>query len=160
MKTHLFSTLIALMILIPFYGNSQEKKQQFQERKKEIDMKKIGFLTERLSLTPQEAQAFWPVYNDYQMKKENCLKEGGKLKKDEKPDLDKLSDKELTEMADAEIAREKKMLDIRVEFHENIKKVLPPKKIVLLYQAEKEFKKVLLNDIRQERREMKAKQNK
>ena len=76
------------------------------------------------------------------------------LKKDEKVDLDKLSDKELTDMADAEIAREKKLLDLRVEFHDNIKKVLSPKKVVLLYQAEKEFKKVLLNDIRQERKEI------
>ena len=159
MKTQFFSTLIALMVIIPLSGKSQDRKQQFQEKKKEIDVKKIGYITERLSLTAEEAQAFWPVYNDFQTKRENCLKENGTLKKKEKVDLDKLSDKELTEMADAEIAGEKKMLDLRTEFHDNVKKVLPPKKIVLLYQAEKDFKRVLLNDIREERKEIKAKQN-
>ena len=157
MKTQFFTVIIALMVLVPFNGKSQTKRQQFQDKKKEIDIKKIGFITERLALTTEEAQAFWPVYNDFQTKKENCMKENINLKKDEKVDLDKLSDKELTDMADAEIAREKKMLDIRVEFHENVKKVLPPKKVVLLYQAEKDFKKVLLNDIKEERKEMRAK---
>ena len=36
MKTKIFSALIALMILFPLFGNAQEKKQQFQEKKKEI----------------------------------------------------------------------------------------------------------------------------
>ena len=32
---------------------------------------KIAFLTERLSLNTQEAQAFWPIYNQYKMDLKN-----------------------------------------------------------------------------------------
>ena len=31
-----------------------------------INAYRIAFLTRRLNLTPQEAQKFWPVYNEYQ----------------------------------------------------------------------------------------------
>ena len=30
---------------------------------------KIGFFTKKMNLTSQEAEKFWPVYNDYQKQK-------------------------------------------------------------------------------------------
>ncbi|MEP4946352.1 MAG: hypothetical protein ABJU26_02325, partial [Flavobacteriaceae bacterium] len=30
---------------------------------------KVAYITEKISLTSEEAQSFWPVYNDYEEKK-------------------------------------------------------------------------------------------
>lgn len=155
MKTKIITTVIALIFLMPLTGRSQERKEQFQEKKKEIGIKKIGFLTEQLALTTEEAQAFWPVYNEFESQKDALLKENRDKK--EPIDIDKLSEKELNEMLDAEINKEKKMLDLRIEYQDKFKKVLPVKKVVLLYKAEKEFRKVLLNDIREVRKDRKPK---
>lgn len=155
MKTQIITTVIALFFLMPLTGKSQSKHEQFQEKKKEIGIKKIGYITENLSLTAEEAQAFWPVYNEYEVKRDALIKEN-RVKKNP-IDIDKLSEKELNEMLDAEINKEKKMLDLRIEYQDKFKKVLPVKKVVLLYKAEKEFRKVLLNDIREARKDKKPK---
>ena len=40
---------------------------------------KIGFFTKKLNLTSQEAEKFWPVYNDYQSQKNQIQIEKLKL---------------------------------------------------------------------------------
>ena len=39
--------------------------QDSLRRESAIESLKIGFITKRISLTPEEAQKFWPVYNKY-----------------------------------------------------------------------------------------------
>jgi len=36
-----------------------------KERKERIEVFKIQFITEKLELTPNEAESFWPVYEEY-----------------------------------------------------------------------------------------------
>ena len=36
-----------------------------QQKEDRIKSHKIAYLTEQLSLSPEEAQQFWPVYNAY-----------------------------------------------------------------------------------------------
>ena len=37
-----------------------------EEKREEIESMKVAFLTKKLELTPEEAQKFWPVYNQFQ----------------------------------------------------------------------------------------------
>ena len=62
-----------------------------------------------------------------------------------------ISDKEALEMADGQIIQAQQILDLRKKYHIEFKKVLPPKKLLKLYQAEKEFKKFLLKEIKERR---------
>ena len=69
MKTkflHLF-----LFLFISNWGFSQD----FKEKKEKIRGLKIAFISQKLSLTPEEAEKFWPVYNKYDTKIMD-LKEG------------------------------------------------------------------------------------
>jgi len=156
MKTRLVNLILALVIIFPLALMAQEKKEVHKEKKKEIDLKKIAFITEKLSLTTEEAQAFWPVYNDFQKKKEECMKQN--RGKNAPVDYDKLTEKELNELADADIIRATKMLELRKQYNADLKKVLPIKKVVMLYDAEREFRKVLVKDLRLERKNNKAKE--
>ena len=53
--------LIALLLLF----NLQLLAQNKRPVKERMESMKIGFLTDRLNLTPEEAKEFWPVYNKY-----------------------------------------------------------------------------------------------
>jgi hypothetical protein len=57
------------------------------------------------------------------------------------------------DMADDQIIQAQKILDLRKKYHIEFKKVLPPKKLLKLYQAEKDFKKFLLKEIKDRRDE-------
>jgi len=45
--------------------DDHEMKWDHKANRANIEMFKIKFVTEQLSLTPQEAQAFWPIYNEH-----------------------------------------------------------------------------------------------
>jgi Spy/CpxP family protein refolding chaperone len=58
-------TLLLLVIAIAITTNAQPPRRQGEGRglgKQKLEMYKIQFITKKLSLTPAEAEAFWPIY--------------------------------------------------------------------------------------------------
>ncbi len=153
MKTNnLFPGLAVLLLVVLFslsnYAQNGEKKEALKEK---VEAQKIAYITNALSLTPTEAQQFWPVYNAFNNKKKELTKAFRKNNKDKKVSQEEISDKEALEMADGQIIQAQKILDLRKKYHIEFKKVLPPKKVLKLYQAEKGFRKHLLKKIKERR---------
>ena len=44
-------------------AQAPSQKGNHQQMKERLQAEHIAFLTEKLELTPEEAQVFWPVYN-------------------------------------------------------------------------------------------------
>ena len=122
------------------------------EKKEQIEAMKVAFLTRKLDLTPQEAQDFWPVYNQFQDEVENLREAHRKARKSAKDDFDEMADKDVEKLVDSEIAFRQNELDILKKYHAQFKQKLPMKKVARLYRAEEEFKRDLLKRI-QDRRE-------
>ncbi|MCX6230875.1 MAG: hypothetical protein NTZ33_04970 [Bacteroidetes bacterium] len=143
------------LLLIIFIFSMQLNAQNGQRRqiiKDKVEAQKVAYITNALSLTAAEAQQFWPVYNEYSAKNEELLKTFRKNNiEDRNVDPEKITDKEAMDMADDQIIQAQKILDLRKKYHIEFKKVLPPKKLLKLYQAEKDFKKFLLKEIKDRR---------
>jgi hypothetical protein len=119
-----------------------------QHRRGQLDAQKIAFITRQLELTPQEAQAFWPVYNEFDAKRITLRQSFVTTTNLENKNIDELSDKEAGELADNQIIQSQKLLDLRKEYHSKFKTVLPIKKVLKLYESERGFQKELLGQIR------------
>jgi hypothetical protein len=119
-----------------------------QHRRGQLDAQKIAFITRQLELTPQEAQAFWPVYNEFDAKRKTLRQSFVTTTNLEDKNIDELSDKEAGELADNQIVQSQKLLDLRKEYHSKFKTVLPIKKVLKLYESERGFQKELLGQIR------------
>lgn len=115
------------------------KDQKMSKEEKQAKM--IGFLTEKLSLTSDEAKDFWPVFNEMNDK----LKENHKAFKGEKPGkdvkLDDMSDEEVRAMIDNGFKMMEKDISIKKEYNEKFINILGVKRTAKLYHLEKEFKK-------------------
>ncbi len=61
---------------------------------------KIGFFTKKMNLTSQEAERFWPVYNEYQKQKNLIQRDKIMLIRDFNQNESILDDRQLTEMGD------------------------------------------------------------
>lgn len=105
---------------------------------------KVAFITKALSLTPEEAEKFWPIYNEYSDKRDVVRKQLQENRKKVKEQSETLTPEELMKLADEEMNLRQQDLDLQKEMHEKLKKVLPAKKLALLYVAEEDFKKELL----------------
>jgi len=115
-------------------------------RKEKVESMRIAFITQKLDLTPEEAQRFWPVYNEFQ-KKRNELRKGKRDGKGMRENIDSLSDKQVEALVDAEMMARQKTLELEKEYHAKFKSVLPIKKVAKLYRAEEQFTHRLLNEI-------------
>ncbi len=124
------------------------RRNKQNERRENIESMKIGFLTKKLNLTPEEAQKFWPIYNQYQDKMDDLRKKRRQDNREAKQNFDELSDKEVEQAVDNEILFRQKELEIQKEYHSKFKAVLPIKKVAKLYQAEEQFKRVLLDKLK------------
>ncbi len=120
----------------------------FGERKEKVEAMKIAFLTKRLDLTPEEAKTFWPVYNQMTKEIETIRKNRRIDMREAREEFAGMSDKEVEKLVDNEIAFRQNELDILKKYHGQFKQVLPVKKVALLYKSEEDFKRYLLNEIR------------
>lgn len=116
-------------------------------KKEKVEAMHIAFLTNKLDLTPEEAQKFWPVYNEFQKKREELNVKRKQDKKSMRHGIDSLSDKQVEALVDAEIAFRQKNLDMEKEYHAKFKSILPIKKVAKLYKAEEQFTHHLLEQI-------------
>lgn len=122
-----------------------------KEMREKIESQRIAFLTDRMDLTPKEAKAFWPVYNQYREELDNLL-----LKREpgHKPphhlsdeELDQMSDSEIKAMLMDEMNTQKKLVALREKYFVEFTDVLPIKKVAKLYDAEREFQRKLMREI-------------
>lgn len=119
---------------------------QNQNREK-LDAFKIGFFTKRLNLTTQEAERFWPVYNEYQKDKSNIQLEKISLIRDFNQSESTLTDNQISEIGDKLIECIVKESSLSVNLHKKLKEVLPPAKVIRFYQSENQYKAQLLNEL-------------
>ncbi len=103
---------------------------------------KVSYITEKLNLTKQEAEKFWPIYNKFD--KERYKLYHGKrstLKKEisEKGGIDNLSEKEAKTFAKKMLAVERSYYDANVKYQEELSRVIPYKKILKLHIVERDF---------------------
>lgn len=112
----------------------------YSQNENKIETLKKEFLTKNLELTPQESEKFFPLYREYEMKKKN-------LRKSLRHDL-KGADNDGTTSMDKIMNQEQEILDVQKEYVQKFRQFLPEQKIVKLLSVEKEFKKMLLEKLK------------
>lgn len=128
--------------------NEGPRKPLTAEQREKVEAMKAAFLTTKLDMTPEESTQFWPVYNQYQKElndlRENRFKDFKELRDSDQP----LTDKDYEKRFDGELTFRQAELDIMKKYHPQLKKTLSMKKLAKLPRAEEEFKRELLNKMR------------
>ncbi len=137
-----------VMMGISIVSLHAQKLSRFEQ----LNAQRVAFITEKLQLTPEEAQAFWPVYNEYRRKKNELEQTKNQLIRNYAVNRKTLSDEEIEKIADRYVQLEQKQADLLVTYHAKFKKVLPIKKVLMLYRVERQFTTYLLQQIRNQRR--------
>ena len=109
---------------------------------------KIAFFTRRLNLTSQEAEKFWPVYNEFQDKRNAIQIERQILNRNFNQNELNMTDKEMIEAGDKHVALQVQEAALAQEYHKKFKEILSPAKVIRLYQAENQYRLQLLNELK------------
>ncbi len=135
-----FTILIAFLLS----ANVISQNRNPEKRKDKIQAFKVAFMTRKMDLTPEESQKFWPVYNEYEKKLLQIEKEAALLRMMDARKLATMSDKEVEEALKSMMDNQQNTFNLRKKLHEDLKKVLPIRKVALYYLAERDFKKELV----------------
>jgi len=105
-----------------------------------LEALKIAYITNKLNLSPEEAQKFWPIYNSYALE----------LKVTRLKAVDNHS---------SELELDENLLNIRKKYSVLFSQVLPPQKVDTFFKSEKEFghfvqKEMELRQLKQQQRRM------
>lgn len=142
---------IGLFAAVLLFAQPQGKPSEEQRKKdwERLQSEKIAFITQELDLSPEEAQVFWPVYNQ-------CWKEAHASHKKmldafdafRGKKADELSDKELETKLEAYLQASKAANQVLADWYPKFKQVLPIRKVARLYQAEEAFQMRMINNLR------------
>ena len=146
MKRNIALLNILLLFVVPLM--SQTTRPGFEQYLEKFKAEKISFLTEKLDLTVEEAQKFWPVYNKYQDKRDEVIR-SKRMEGHGRPDFKEMNSKELEALVDQKVEEELKLAEMKMEFHKQVKKIIPIQKVAALYRAENEFMNHMLSRIRE-----------
>jgi hypothetical protein len=144
MKRYTLLLLLSVFVTGLFAQNGNDTKKQ---RWEDMKAKRAAYYTEKIGLTAEEAQAFWPVYNELQAKK-------GKLHYQmSAPFRDGKENEKGERVIDYKKACDN-MISLRVQeanlercYHERFKQILSPEKLFRYYDAERDWANKLLKDI-------------
>lgn len=116
-------------------------------KRDKIDALRVEFIKEKLNLTSQEGQAFWPLYNEYNDKLD-LVRRAFRQQYGKNTDVASFSDKEAEAYLNAELNLKQKEYELYKEYFDKFKRVLPVKKVALLRRSEEDFRKELIKNIK------------
>ncbi|WP_421752941.1 hypothetical protein [Croceimicrobium sp.] len=137
--------IIFLSSLLLFGFLAQAQPEDF----KKVEAYKTKFITEELDLSPEEAQKFWPVYNEYNKKLHELHQKRmeGMSRREVRDKWDDLDDATLEKIALEELQNQKKIAELKLEYYDKFKAALGTRKAATFYRIEIEFHRHLMETL-------------
>ncbi len=110
------------------YVYAQDQPDQKEQEK--IQALEIAFISRKLNLNTEEAQRFWPIYNEY--------------KRDVRQVMVTQKNNSNRDIVDDE----QKIIDVRKKYRDRFVGVIGQPRMNKFFQAEREFRGVLLNQLK------------
>lgn len=142
-----------LILLIGFTFSISTIRAQIPARER-MDAYKIAFFTRKMNLSSQEAEKFWPVYNEYTQQRNQLQMEKQTIMRTFNQSESTLSDKEISELSNKYLDILVKESAIAVDFHKKVMQILTPGKVIRMYQAENQYRLQLLNELQNRKPQM------
>lgn len=147
---NLLNTFIVIALMLVTATGVQAQGKFDPNWKEKLMSEKVAFLTMELDLTPEEAQALWPVYNMVRKDLDAAMHEVMKSHKElsEAVDANK-SNKEISALLDKHMQAKAQQDKIEQQSVESYKAVLPIEKVAKLYVAEEKFRRQYIHKLQQ-----------
>lgn len=143
----IITLLLNFILLIPALAQDEVELPKDTRAREKIIAARIAYITEKLNLTPAEAEKFWPIYNEFDQKRREIRVEAKELRKNPEPGQSK-EDNDKNAIARQHQVRQKE-LDLERDYSKKLLDVVSAQKVRALPKTEKDFRDLLLRQIQQ-----------
>jgi hypothetical protein len=133
--------IFLLAVLFSFAGSAFA-----QGDKDKVELLRVNFISKKLELTNSESEKFWPLYNEYSDKVKALRRN---LRQSFRKAGENPADKEAEELYQLDLKTKQAEVDLHKTYSEKIKGIIGIKKLVKLRNAEEEFKREIINSIKE-----------
>ncbi len=128
--------------------SNELNQQRREERMEKVKSAKIAYLTDKLQLTSEQAQKFWPLYNEYEAERRSAHT---RTRLTRGANLNDLTDQQLREAINEMHAVRQNELNVEKKYVDKFLKVISVRQLATLYQSERDFTRVLLKKLDNQR---------
>lgn len=141
MKKIILLVLVAMMSAGLYAQNTTAKEK--------IESARIALITERLGLTPDQAEKFWPLYNEYRDRTQQLRQEYESAK--EKLDPQTATDQDKRELLNLGLRLKEQKVELEKDYSQRMLRIISAQQIMSLRKAEDDFRRMLLEQIQKRR---------
>ncbi|MBT9395635.1 hypothetical protein KLP40_20890 [Hymenobacter sp. NST-14] len=146
---HLLRTfsLLLLLAVLPLAGAHAQRgggPGQRQERLSQLENARIAYLTEKIALTPDQAQKFWPLYNEFTAKRRDLNR---RLRQLRPGAADGLSDQQLRDNINQSFALRQQEITLEKDYFDKFQRVISVRQVGRLFLAERQFTREVLRRV-------------
>jgi Spy/CpxP family protein refolding chaperone len=148
-----------VLVSLAFASIAQDDVPQPQDAavKDKIKAARIGLITQRLNLTPEQAQKFWPIYNEFDQKRADIRKPYKEAQKEINPNSP--DPKQQQALVDLGLKVKQDELNLEKEYSGKMMSVITAQQMLNLRQAERDFRNIIINMLNNRRLQQQRKEN-
>ncbi|TVR80689.1 MAG: hypothetical protein EA409_07655 [Saprospirales bacterium] len=144
--TVIFAFLSFVVLLTSNPATAQTERGELSpEQRERIEAMRVAFITREIQLTSKQAEVFWPVYREMKAELDELREDSDLIGKNPM----EMDDAEAGKHLDQWFERRQRELHLRESYRERLQNVISPKQILALYQAENQFRRQMLRQVRQ-----------
>ena len=137
-------SLAALFLSLAAAAQAQDGQPSGGQRLGQLENAKIAFITNRVSLTQDQAQKFWPLYNEFSDRRRELNRNGRLLRRNI---TEGMTDQQLRESFTQSFNTRQQELNLEKDYFEKFQKVISLRQVVQLFQAERDFTKEVIKRV-------------
>jgi hypothetical protein len=141
--------LLVVLFMYGFTAFAQNNKQQ--DARAKLESARIGLISERLGLTPEQAQQFWPIYNEYAEQRRSIQQEFRDARKG--LDLNKLTEEQSRALVKARMDGKQRQLNLETKYSDRLMDVINTRQLMALKKAEDDFRAMIIRRIEQRKQQ-------
>lgn len=143
--------LLMIVLLIAALSSWAQKQVPNSNAKSKLEAARIAMITERLSLTPSQAEKFWPIYNAFAQERRSMQKQALQARKGK--DMQNLTEAESKTLVMAHQKFKQDKLNLENKYVSKINNVISARQMVALKKAEDDFRQMILNRLEMRKRQ-------
>ncbi|MCP4456664.1 MAG: hypothetical protein GY816_01350 [Cytophagales bacterium] len=149
MRRILIPTL-AIILTVSVFGQGNNPGEKIRRAK-------IALITERLDLSPDQAEKFWPIYNEYSKKQRDIRQSFEQAKKNYQPK--NASEQDNQQLLELGMKTKEQALQLEKNYSDRLLKVINNRQMLSLRKAETDFKIIIMKRIQDQRQKQQQMQD-
>ncbi len=148
--------LLALLIMMAsawatFAQEDTDLEKQNPKAQEKIQAARIALISEKLKLTPAQAEKFWPIYREFSEQRMELRKQFRQAERN--PEAGKTQAEREKALLNLSLQLKQQNVDLEKKYSDRLLNIISAQQLLTLPKAEEEFRRMLIQRL-QDRQEM------